>query len=99
MYYQNGHLLEYMIIYKEIGFQSDNLRSPLTGRPLSAIYQKYFISLGYTAIHYRARTGPEQGFPCVVFPHREKAVFISWDPCNENRFFPVATESIVCARV
>jgi len=29
-------------------------------------------------------TGPEQGFPCVVFPHREKPVFISWDPCNKN---------------
>ena len=41
-----------------------------------------------TAIPYRASTGPEQGFPCVVFPHREKPVFISWDPCNENRFFP-----------
>ena len=21
---------------------------------------------------YKASTGPEQGFPCVVFPHREK---------------------------
>ena len=42
----------------------------------------------YTAIPYRASTGPEQGFPCVVFPHREKPVFISWEPCNENRFFP-----------
>ena len=42
MYYQNGHLLEYNI-YKEIGCQSDNLRSALTGRPLSAIYQKYLV--------------------------------------------------------
>jgi hypothetical protein len=42
-----------------------------------------------TAIPYRASTGPEQGFPCVLFPHREKPVYISWDPCNENRFFPV----------
>ena len=25
-----------------------------------------------TAIPYRASTGPEQSFPCVVFPHREK---------------------------
>ena len=32
-------------------------------------------------------TGPVQG--SVVFPHREKPVFISWDPCNENRIFPV----------
>ena len=31
--------------------------------------------------------GPEQDIPCVVFPHRENPVFISWDPCNENRFF------------
>ena len=42
-----------------------------------------------TAIPYRASTGPEQGIPCVVFPHREKPVFISLEPCNENRFFPV----------
>jgi hypothetical protein len=43
----------------------------------------------YTAIPYKVSTGPEQGFPCVVFPHREKPVFSSWDPCNENRIFPV----------
>ena len=43
----------------------------------------------YRASTYRASTGPEQGFPCVLFPHREKPVYISWDPCNENRFFPV----------
>ena len=24
-----------------------------------------------------------------MYPHREKLVFIIWDPCNENRFFPV----------
>ena len=41
----------------------------------------------HTAIPYRASTGPDQGFPCVVFPHREKPVFISWDLCNENRVF------------
>ena len=34
-------------------------------------------------------TGPEQGFPCVVFPHREKPVFIAGFPVDENRFFPV----------
>ena len=45
--------------------------------------------LNHTAIPYRASTGPEQGFPCVVFPHREKPVSISWDPFNENRIFPV----------
>ena len=37
---------------------------------------------------YRASTGPEQGFP-----HREKPVFISWDPWNENRFFPVGNST------
>ena len=46
---------------------------------------QFFIR--YTAIPYRASTGLEQGFPCVVFPHRAKPVFISWDPCNEI-FFP-----------
>ena len=40
-----------------------------------------------TAIPYRVSTGPEQRFPCVLFPNREKPVFISWDPCNEKRFF------------
>ena len=37
-----------------------------------------------TAIPYRVSTGPEQGFPCLVFPNSEKPVFSSWDPCNEN---------------
>ena len=43
----------------------------------------------HTAITYRASTGPEQGFPCVVFPPREKPVFIVGFPVDENRFFPV----------
>ena len=30
-----------------------------------------------TAIRHRASTGPEQGFLSVVFPHREKPVFIT----------------------
>ena len=38
---------------------------------------------------YRASTGPEQGFPCVLFPHREKPVFITGFPGDGNRFFPV----------
>ena len=29
------------------------------------------------------------GFSLCTFPNREKPVFISCDPCNENRFFPV----------
>ena len=43
----------------------------------------------YTAIPDRASTGPEQGFPCVVFPHKEKPVFIAGFPVDGNRFFPV----------
>ena len=43
----------------------------------------------YTAILDRAITGPEQGFPCVVFPHSEKPVFITGFPGDENRFLPV----------
>ena len=29
------------------------------------------------------------GFSLCTFSHREKPVSISWDPCNDNRFFPV----------
>ena len=43
----------------------------------------------HTAIPYRIGTGREQGFPCVVFPHRENPVFITGCPGDENRFFPV----------
>ena len=43
----------------------------------------------YTAIPYRAITGPIQGFPCVLFPHREKPVFITGFPGDGNKFFPV----------
>ena len=42
-------------------------------------------SRAFTAIPYRANTGPEQGFPCVLFPHREKPVFITGFPGDENR--------------
>ena len=38
---------------------------------------KCFSELQCTAIQYRASTGPEQGFPCVVFPNRESTVFIT----------------------
>ena len=40
----------------------------------------------YTAIQYRASTGPEQGFPCVVNSHREKPVFITGNPCSHCRY-------------
>jgi hypothetical protein len=43
----------------------------------------------YTAIPYRASTGSEQGFPCVIFPHREIPVFNKGFPVDENMFFPV----------
>ena len=51
----------------------------------------YYIKVSYcsTAIPYRASTGPEQGIPCVVFPHRENPVFIAGFPVDENRVFPV----------
>ena len=38
-----------------------------------------------TAIPYRVSSGPEQGFPCVLFPHREKPVFITGFTGDENR--------------
>jgi hypothetical protein len=40
----------------------------------------------YTAIPYRASRGPEQGFPCVVFPHSKNPVFISWDTVMKTGF-------------
>ena len=43
----------------------------------------------FTAILYRASTGPEEGFPCVIFPHREKPVFNTGRPGDENRLLPV----------
>jgi hypothetical protein len=33
------------------------------------------------------------GFSLYSISHREKPVFISWDPCNENRFFPVGKKT------
>ena len=36
-----------------------------------------YVVFAHTAIPYRASTGPEQGFPCVLFPHREKPVFVT----------------------
>jgi hypothetical protein len=54
-----------------------------------AVQKKDSVAIFYLciAIPYRASTGPEQGFPCVVFPHREKTVFITEFPGDENRFF------------
>ena len=47
-------------------------------------YRLHSISRQYTAIPYWASTGPEQGFPCVVFPHREKPVFIAGFPVENT---------------
>ena len=49
----------------------------------------YRASTGPVQGQYRASTGPEQGFSFVVFPHREKPVFNTGYPGDENRFFPV----------
>ena len=49
--------------------------------------------LSHTAIPYRASTGPEQGFPCEVFPHREKPFFITGNPFSHYRDFPVRKTS------
>ena len=68
-----------------ITWSSVNLDLTLCWQILTTLDPRYEC----TAIPYRVSTGPEQGFPCVVFPHREKPVFSSWDPCNENRIFPV----------
>ena len=51
----------------------------------------------YGKSHYRWNYFPhckpvpvmKTGFSLCTFSHREKPVSISWDPCNENRFFPV----------
>ena len=45
-----------------------------------------YLKLVFTAIPYRASTGPEKGFPCVVFPHREKPVFLAWIPVMKTGF-------------
>ena len=39
-------------------------------------------------IHCKPIPVMKTGFSLCTFSHREKPVFISWDPCNENRVFP-----------
>ena len=46
-----------------------------------------------TAIPYRVSKRPEKGFPCKFFPNKEKSVFITGIPANENRVFPVGKNS------
>ena len=43
----------------------------------------------FTAIPYRTSTGPEQGFPCVLFLTGKNLFSFTGIPANENRFFPV----------
>ena len=61
--------------------------------PKWTILEISFLWKHYTAIPYRVITGWKQGFPCEVFPHREKPVLITWNPCSENRLFPVRKTS------
>ena len=53
------------------------------------MYQHLLLGKTKKIFMYRASTGLEQGFPCVVFTHREKPVFISGFPDDENRLFLV----------
>jgi hypothetical protein len=71
----------FRFMFANICFENSRLNSCLNSRLDSF--------LPYTAIPYRASTGPEQGFPCVLFPRREKPIFITGFPGDENRFFPV----------
>ena len=48
-----------------------------------------FLKLKKYILHCKAIPVMETGFSLCSISHREKPVFISWDPCNENRFFPV----------
>ena len=43
------------------------------------------MTVMYTAIPYRASTGPEQDFPYVVNSHPEKHVFITGNHCSHCR--------------
>ena len=40
-------------------------------------------------VHCKPIPVMKTGFSQCSFSHREKPVFITWEPCNENRFFPV----------
>ena len=60
--------------------------------------RKYFSDLlNEQAKNLQAHCKPipvmKTGFSLCTFSHREKPpVFISWDPCNEHRVFPVGKE-------
>ena len=52
---------------------------------LSKNYEALACLFSHTAIPYRASTGPEQDFPCIVNSHKEKPVFITGNPCSHCR--------------
>ena len=53
------------------------------------IFLTFMLCVDQLKTTLQSLTGPVQGFPCVVFPHREKSVFITGFPGDVNRFFPV----------
>ena len=52
-------------------------------------FEYFSVCKGRVLIPLQSRIGPEQGFPCVLFPRRENPGFITGFPGDENRFFPV----------
>ena len=47
---------------------------------------KFLCHQAYTAIPYRASTGPEQGFPCVVFPTGKNLFSSTGNPAMKTGF-------------
>ena len=52
-------------------------------------FQLFAFYLPLEKIHCKPIPVMKTGFSLCTFSHREKPVSISWDPCNENRIFPV----------
>ena len=55
-----------------------------------SLHQREFptYQIWIRALHYRASTGPEQGFPCVVFPRLGKTCFHCRVPSWWKQVFP-----------
>ena len=47
------------------------------------------VKMKSSSLHCKPIPVMKTGFSLCTFPNREKPVFISCDPCNENRLFPV----------
>jgi hypothetical protein len=43
----------------------------------------------FCELHCKPIPVMKTGFSLCSLSHREKPVFITWEPCNENGFFPV----------